>query len=69
MIVDQSVFRLANCGLDGVKLLGEFDARPAFLDPCNNRTKVAVRALQAGDDIGVTGVRPLYPPGEDMSTI
>jgi hypothetical protein len=70
VVIDQ--FALGSCdrALHGVPLLGEVDPRSAGLNHLDDRRKMAVRPLEAGDDVRGAGMD--HPsnlsPGEDRAS-
>ena len=70
MVVDQRSLGFADGFFDGVKLLGEIEARAAFFEHPDDAAEMAFRTLQPFDDIrvGVMNVivchgRKPFPPG------
>ena len=70
MVVDQRSFGLADGFFDGVKLLGEIEARPAFIEHLDDTTEVTFGPLESLDDILVGVMRVVVchagcyiPPG------
>ena len=56
VIVDQFALGVGDSFFDGVELLGEVDARAPFGEHREDARQMAVRPLQASDDLGVGSV-------------
>jgi hypothetical protein len=53
VIVDQRFLGVVDGILDGLQLLGQFEAGPPLFDHGNDRLKVAFCPPQAPDDVGM----------------
>lgn len=69
VIVNEPPLRFDNRFFDGVQLLSQFDAAAAFVEHFNHAANVAIRALEALDDVrmrlvamGVFHARKRIPP-------
>jgi len=67
VIVDQRALGLSNGFLDGMKLLGEIEARTFFIEHLNDAAKMAFGALQSLDDIRMGFVNVIVCHGESVS--
>lgn len=70
MVMDQRSFGFADGFLDGMKLLSEIEARPAFIEHLDDTTEVTFGPLKSLDDIWVGVMRVVVchagcyiPPG------
>jgi hypothetical protein len=63
MVVDECLLRIGDGLLDGVKLLGDFDAVSTRLDHRDRAAQMALGTLQAKHDVGVRFVERFFVRG------
>ncbi len=69
VVVDQCALRLADGLLDGMKLLSQIQARPAFVEHVDDTTEVTLGAPEPPDDIGMSFVNVNFCHPRNLSSL